>query len=61
MSTCPKSIYQRQIWSTATPVDGKKPVFASTSPSLLEKNCFVHAQSLQNLLVIYYHFVNDQF
>jgi hypothetical protein len=44
MSTWPKSIYQRHIWSTATLVAGKT-VFASTSPSMLEKNCFSNSGS----------------
>jgi hypothetical protein len=43
MSTCPFcpiSIYQRHVWNTATFVAEKKTVFASPSPSLLEKNYF---------------------
>jgi hypothetical protein len=52
MSTCPKSIYQRHIWSTATPVAGKNWFFASTSPSLLEKNCFCNTGSKLTKCVI---------
>jgi hypothetical protein len=60
MSTCPKSIYQRHIWSTATPVAGEKNVVCfRLSLTVRKKIVFVVLpQSLQNLLLIYYHFVN---
>jgi hypothetical protein len=39
------SIYQRHVCNPATLVAGKKPVFASTSPPLLEKNNFCNTGS----------------